>query len=117
MKFALATLYVNDMEKSLTFYNEILEIPILRRQATRHGTELIFLGIDGEANLELIAAEEKVHYAGFSIGFTVEDLSAIKEKLSLNGYPVKQEISPDPSVTLCFLDRPNGEDVELIAYK
>lgn len=117
MKFALATLYVKDMEKSLEFYNKILEIPIVRRQLMGEGKELIFMGIDGEANLELIPADEKVNYSGFSIGFTVESLLSTKEKLNINGYTIKPEISPNNFTTICFLNGPNGEKIELIEYK
>lgn len=117
MKFALVTLYVQDMEKSLTFYNNILEIPIIKRQPIGSGKELVFLGIDNEVNLELIPSEDKITYSGFSIGFETKDLPSAKQRLADNGYAVKREFSPAPSTTLCFLDGPNGEQIELIEYK
>lgn len=117
MKFALATVYVMDMEKSLAFYNELLGIPIISRQPFGPGKELVFLGIDGQANLELIPAEGKVIYSGFSIGFEVEDLKAVKEKLSQSGYAFKREASPQEGLTLCFFEGPNGEEVELIEHR
>jgi lactoylglutathione lyase len=105
------------MKKSLEFYNNLLEIPIVRRHIIGPGKELVFMGIDGEVNLELIPSDEKNSYSGFSIGFEVDDLPAIKERLNKHGYPVKREMSPDNSTTLCFLTGPNGEDVELIGKK
>ncbi len=117
MKFSLATLHVQDMEKAVAFYNGLLEIPIIRRQPIGGGKELMFMGVDGQPNLELIPSTEPVSYSGFSIGFDVEDLEAIKQKLAQNGYPVKHEMTAGPSTVLCFLQGPNGEEVELIYYR
>jgi lactoylglutathione lyase len=116
MKFSLVTLYVKDMEKSLTFYNRLLEMPIVGRHAIGQGKELVFLGTDGNVQLELIPADTEVVYSGFSIGFEAADLTGIKERLAANGYMIKREFSPAPTTTLCFLDGPNGEEIELIAY-
>lgn len=117
MKFSLVTLHVNDMEKTLAFYNKLLEIPIVRRQPMGPGKELVFMGVNGEPNLEIIPSDTEVVYSGFSIGFDVENLAAIKERLAANGYMIKREMSPGPSFILCFLDGPNGEEVELVEYK
>jgi hypothetical protein len=105
------------MRKSLDFYNAMLEIPIISRQPIGPDKELVFLGVEGEANLELIPTDEDISYSGFSIGFEVDNLPAMKERLAANGYAIKREFSPEPSMTLCFLDGPNGEEVELIARK
>jgi len=116
MKFALLTLHVKDMDKSLAFYHELLEMPIVRRQPPGPGKELVFLGQDGDVNLELIPAEGDTVFSGFSAGFVVEDLAAVKERLAAHGYPVKREFSPNPSLILSFLDGPDGEEIELIKY-
>ncbi|MDF2842721.1 MAG: Glyoxalase/bleomycin resistance protein/dioxygenase [Herbinix sp.] len=116
MKFSLTTLYVKDMEKSLEFYNTLIGLPIVRRQVIGEDKELVFLG-DGDTLLELIPSDGNVQYAGFSIGFDVDDLLEAKERLENNGYKIKREMSPNSSLTLCFLDGPNGEEVELLEYK
>ncbi len=116
MKFSLATLYVTDMVRSLDFYNGLLDIPILRRQPAGPGKEFIFLGVEGQPNLELIPSDTPVAYAGFSIGFDVEDLPTLKARLAEGGYPVKREFSPAPGLVLCFLEGPSGEEVELISH-
>jgi lactoylglutathione lyase len=104
------------MEKSLEFYNGLLGMPIVRRHNIESGEELVFMG-DGDLMLELIPSGGKISYAGFSVGFEVEDLPAIKERLRMHGYSVKREFSPDNSTILCFLTGPNGEDVELVGKK
>ncbi|MDR2740593.1 MAG: VOC family protein [Treponema sp.] len=117
MKFALVTLYVENMEKSLEFYNKLLEIPIVGRHKIESGEDLVFMGMDDGVKLELISSNGKISYSGFSIGFEVDDLPAIKERLNVCGYSVKREMSPNNSTTLYFLTGPNGEDVELIGRK
>ncbi len=116
MKFSLVTLHVKDMEKALAFYNGLLEMPIAGRQPIAPGKELIFLG-GGDVKLELVPSDTEISYSGFSVGFDVEDLSAVKKRLSDNGYSVKNEYSPAPNLTLAFLDGPCGEEVELIERK
>jgi lactoylglutathione lyase len=117
MKLALVTLYVNDMEKSLNFYNTLLEIPISGKRQMAAGKDLVFLGDAGHVNLELIPCDTQTSYQGFSIGFNVENLESAKQRLSAAGYEIKREFSPMPSVTLCFFDGPNGEEIELIENK
>jgi len=114
MKFALTTLYVKDMEKSLSFYHDLLGMPVIRRLSMGPGREMAFLGTAGDVNLELITSDANVTYAGFSIGFEVDDLEAAKERLEVNGYALKREIKPAPTVTLAFFNGPNGEEVELM---
>lgn len=113
-RFSLVTLHVNDMEKSLKFYTELLEMPIVRRLPYSGGREIVFLGVEGQPILELIPSDGFTTYAGISIGFEVEDLQAAKQRLAENGYVVAREFSPNPSLTLCFFDGPNGEEVELL---
>ncbi|MDL2327586.1 VOC family protein [Ruminococcaceae bacterium OttesenSCG-928-A11] len=117
MKFALASLYVSDLEKSLHFYNTLLEMPILRQMSGPGGAELVFLGQEGGVCLELVSAKAPETYSGFSLGFEMEDLAAAKKRLAAGGYPVLEELAAGPQTTICFLDGPNGEKVELIEYR
>ena len=117
MKSVLITLYTEDVQKSLDFYNGLLEIPIIRRQTVGNGEELVFLGVGGIETLELVPADAGTAYAGFSIGIEVVDILTIKKRLEENGYPTEPIVSVNESTTLCFLEGPNGEKVELIEYK
>lgn len=110
MRFAFTALFVKSMAKTLAFYNDILEMPILHRD----GNDMVVLGVQGEPGLELIASENEVSYSGFVLSFEVERLDALKEKLAQNGHPIEQEFHRN-GATLAFLKGPNGEDVELIA--
>lgn len=114
MKFSLATIYVKDMDKSLYFYNELLQLPLIGRHKMGPNAELAFLGIEGDANLELIANGKDNEYKGFSIGFTVENLDETLKLLEENGHPLIKEINPSPDMRLCFVNGPDGEEVELM---
>lgn len=116
LKFSLVTLHVHmdNRDRTIEFYNKLLEMPIISRQEAGPNMELVFLGVEGEPNLEIIFSDEKFEYSGFSIGFDVEDLDLIKERLEVSGYKIKNEFSPSANTTLCFLDGPSGEEVELV---
>lgn len=116
MIFSLTTLYVQDMEKSLSFYNGLLGLPIVRKQLLPNGQTLLFMGMQGQPLLELIPSEQAVSYSGFSIGFNVEDLPSLRQRLAASGYAIKREFSPDDTTILCFLNGPNGEEIELISH-
>lgn len=117
MILSLFTLHVKDMDKAMEFYNKLLGIPVVRTIPTQDGKSIVFLGVDGHPNLELIPSSSDVRYDGFSIGFHVDNLEEAKTRLSNSGHPVKKEFSPSPNTVLCFLDGPNGEEVELIYHK
>ena len=116
MKLSIIALYVKDYEKSLYFYNTLLGLPVSHRQPGHGGTELVFLGEKGNVSIELIPIPPE-SYTGFSLGFDVENLAEAKKHLTENGYPVEDEMAINPQTTICFLDGPNGEKIELIERK
>ena len=59
MKFALTTLYVQNMEKALFFYNEILGLPLISKLPIAEGKEIVFLGTE-DFKLELIPCDNRV---------------------------------------------------------
>jgi len=63
MDFSWTTIRVNDMEQSLTFYQEIVQLPLQRRSNLEGDMELAFLGA-GETKVELIwrKDEKTAHY-------------------------------------------------------
>lgn len=114
MKFSLATIYVKDMDRSIKFYTELLEIPLLGRRSMGPHGEMAFLGEEGNVNLELISTGQKVEYKGFSIGFQTENMDKAIKMLSENGYEIEKELNPAPSIRLCFFKGPDGEEIELL---
>ncbi|HZH93420.1 MAG TPA: VOC family protein, partial [Tissierellaceae bacterium] len=83
MKFCWTTLTVNDMDKSIEFYSEIVGLKVDRRFNAGPDTEICFLG-EGETKLELICDTDirpDCLGEGISMGFEVESLDLLKKEL------------------------------------
>lgn len=115
MKFAITTLYTKNLEKTVEFYTTFLDMPVIDRRAVAQEKELVFLGQKGDVILELVETDEDISYSGFSLGFEVDDLDSLKEKLKKNGYHMHLEMPAGESSFLCFFKGPNGEEIELIS--
>lgn len=116
MKFALVTLYVKDMEKTLNFYYKVLGLPIIGRHSVGEGKELIFLGEEDKPCIELVPTDEETSYEGFSIGFDVSNLKETKKALAQHGYTIDKEMKAGDSGVICFFTGPNGELIELMSH-
>lgn len=117
MKFSLVTLYIKDMEPSLRFYRDALGMREVRRFKTPTG-EIAFLSHGDGAQLELIAsAAADVNYAGFSIGFDVDDIEAASKLLEQScAKKLRGPIAAGGETQLAFFEGPSGEEVELIQH-
>lgn len=116
MKFGFVTLYVQDMEKSLHFYNEALGLNITERRFTDKGGEMAMLGEPGQPNIELLfdPLYEQNSYTGFSIGIDVEDLDAAVAHMETHKYfLLRGPYSPTPGVRFSFVKDPNDITVQL----
>ena len=113
---------VNDLERSVKFYQEALGLEVARRFISPRGAQLVFLRVPGsEEEIELCqmpagAAEpvsvqpDLVHLA-----FGVENLEAFAGELHGKGFV----LSDGPTKTgsgsvIAFIDAPEGYEVELI---
>lgn len=117
MKFCWCTITVNNMEESLSFYQEIVGLSITRRFAAGPGTEIAFLG-DGGTEVELVChADSRAlgNVEGISLGFEVasvdEMISFVEKKgLKVEGGPVQ----PNPSVKFFFVKDPSGVTIQFV---
>lgn len=117
MSFSFVTIYVDDMDKALGFYQGLLDLPLLRRSPIQDG-EMVFLGTETGAQLEIISSlGQQSSYSGFSLGITVDSLEQTSQKLIAAGYPLlRGPISPSPVVSFSFFRDPFGIEVELIEH-
>ena len=69
MSFCWATITVNDLEESLSFYQDIVGLTVDRRFQAGPGMEIVFLG-DGETKVELIRKQVKEckHWTPYFLG-------------------------------------------------
>lgn len=117
MSFLWTTLYVKDMEESLSFYQDILGLSIANRFQARPGVEIVFLG-DGETKVELIWDQEKKNPSmgqDISLGFQVDSLADQLEFIKEKGIPIlRGPIEPNPSTKFFFISDPNGLTIQFV---
>ena len=116
MKFVWTTLQVEDLDRSLAFYNGLLGLPIVERfQGT--GNEIAMLGETNGTHLELVCKGQPAPEPpgqGISVGIAFPSLDAISETLSNAGCKVSPLISPNPNVRFRFVSDPDGYTVQLV---
>lgn len=122
VKKLLHTRYrVNDLERTVKFYQEALGLTVSRRHTSPRGAQLVFLATpNSEEEIELCqmpagSAPVQVQADLTHLAFEVENLKAFTEELRAKGF----ELSDGPTVTssgstIAFIDAPEGYEVELI---
>lgn len=115
MKFLWVTIAVNNMEKSLYFYQEIVGLKVSRRFTPGPGREIVFLG-EGETQVELI--HDSGHPApgrvdGLSLGFEVQSLDDMMAFVKGNGVEVEGGvIQPNPHIRFFYARDPDGVRIQ-----
>lgn len=117
MKFCWSTLMVRDMEESLRFYQEIIGLPLERRQKAGPGVELAFLG-DGETKVELICNEAKRNITvgqDISWGFETQSVDEMMESMLKKGICIHSgPFQPNPHVRFFYVLDPNGLKIQVV---
>lgn len=122
VKKLLHTRYrVNDIERSVKFYQEALGLSVSRRHTSPRGAQLVFLATpNSDEEIELCqmpagAEPVKVQSDLTHLAFEVENLTAFADELKAKGFA----LSDGPTTTgsgslIAFIDAPEGYEVELI---
>jgi lactoylglutathione lyase len=122
VKKLLHTRYrVNDIERSVKFYQDALGLTVSRRHTSPRGAQLVFLSTPNSVEeIELCqmpagAVPVQVQSDLTHLAFEVDDLRAFAAVLKAKGY----ELSDGPTTTgsgslIAFIDAPEGYEVELI---
>ena len=121
VKKLLHTRYrVNDLEKTVAFYKDVLGLQETRRHTSGRGSQLVFLKApESEEEIELCKFDESgpviVGPDLTHLGFEVDDLEEFASDAAANGYP----LSDGPHKTsggsvIAFIDAPEGYEIELI---
>jgi len=111
---------VNDLERTVKFYRDILGLQEVKRHKSPRGSELVFL--KAPESEELI---ELCHFPGSEpvqvqadlthLAFEVDSLAEFEQHLARHG--LKYSDGPTPTSTgsrLAFIDAPEGYEIELI---
>jgi len=121
VKKLLHTRYrVTDLEKTVSFYKDVLGLKEIRRHTSSRGSQLVFLKApESEEEIELCKFDESgpvlVGPDLTHLAFEVDDLDKFAREAAAKGYP----LSDGPHRTeggsaIAFIDAPEGYEIELI---
>ena len=121
VKRLLHTRYrVEDLEKTVSFYRDVLGLEETRRHTSPRGSQLVFFKAPGsEEEIEICKFDEsgpvKIGPDVTHLAFEVEDMEAFARHAEAKGYPLSDGPTPTSSGSvIAFVDAPEGYEVELI---
>jgi lactoylglutathione lyase len=127
MRILHTMLRVGDLEKSLTFYIEVLGMKLLRRTDYPDGKfTLVFVGYSDEASGAVIELTYNWGVEKYDLGnayghiaIEVEDAYAACENIKQRGGKVVREAGPmkHGNTVIAFVEDPDGYKIELIQRK
>ena len=122
VKKLLHTRYrVNELERTIQFYKEVLGLEEVRRHKSPRGSELVFLKApESEELIELCyfptSGPVQVQADLTHLAFEVDSLEEFGKHLAARGlkYSDGPTMKPDGSGGFAFIDAPEGYEIELI---
>jgi len=114
---------VSDMDKSISFYQDVLGMEVIEQKNSPRGSKLVFLKFpDMDCELELCSfpdsgsvhvPEDLVHLA-----FEVDDLEVCIEKLNAAGVPITEgPLETSNGTKFIFTEDPDKYEIELMYHK
>ncbi len=112
---------VDDLDRSVRFYRDVLGLEEVRRHKSPRGSELVFLkALESESTIELCSfpasGPVQVQTDLTHLAFEVESLVGFAAHLASLGlaYSDGPHYRPDGSGGFAFIDAPEGYEIELI---
>ena len=114
---------VNDLERTVKFYRDVLGLKEIKRHKSPRGSELVFMQADGSdelielcyfPNSEPVKCQADLTH----LAFEVTNLAEFEKHLAQHG--LKYSDGPTTSssgTTFAFIDAPEGYEIELIEKK
>jgi len=120
VKKLLHTRYrVQDLEKTVSFYKDVLGLQEVRRHTSGRGSQLVFFKApESEEEIEIckfdqsgpiVVGPDLTHLA-----FEVDDLDDFAQAAAAKGYPLSDGPHASSSGRIAFIDAPEGYEIELI---
>jgi lactoylglutathione lyase len=111
---------VNDLERTVDFYRDVLGLKEIKRHKSPRGSELVFLQTPGSEELIEItcfpgSGPVQVQPDLTHLAFEVDNLDEFAKHLAAHG--LKYSDGPTTSssgTTFAFIDAPEGYEIELI---
>jgi len=121
IKRLLHTRYrVSDLEKTVSFYKDVLGLEETRRHTSGRGSQLVFFKAPGsEEEIELCKFDESgpvvVGPDLTHLAFEVDNIEEFARHAKAKGYPLSDGPHPNSSGgAIAFIDAPEGYEIELI---
>lgn len=111
---------VNDIERTVKFYEQALELKVARRSVSPRGAQIVFLATpNSEEEIEICqlpnSPSVQVQPDLMHLAFEVDDLAAFTAELERKGFKLSDGPTPTSSGSvIAFIDAPEGYEVELI---
>jgi len=110
---------VNDLEKTIQFYEQALGLKVARRHTSPRGAQLAFLQTPGsEEEIELCQLKDAPSVAVqpdlMHLAFQVDNLEKFAAELATKGFKLSDGPTKSSSGMIAFIDAPEGYEVELI---
>jgi lactoylglutathione lyase len=111
---------VNDIERSVKFYQDALGLTIARRSVSPRGAQIVFLATpNSDEEIELCqlpnSPSVQVQPDLMHLAFEVDDLKAWAAAAEQRGFKLSDGPTPTSSGSIiAFIDAPEGYEIELI---
>jgi lactoylglutathione lyase len=111
---------VNDLERTVKFYEQALELKVARRSVSPRGAQIVFLATpNSDEEIEICqlpnSPSVQVQPDLMHLAFEVDDLKAFTARLEKKGFKLSDGPTPTGSGSvIAFIDAPEGYEVELI---
>lgn len=122
MKFLWTTIYVRNLDESVSFYSDLLGLQVIKRFPAGPDTEIAFMGnrTDNETLVELMADSKKGITSfgeSISIGFAVDSVDAMLDIVKRKDIPVNSGPFETPAFRFFCIKDPNGLNVQFFQQK
>src|SRR4029450_5407545 len=122
VKKLLHTRYrVQDLDKTVSFYKDVLGLKELRRHTSGRGSQLVFLKAPhGDEEIEICKFDGRGPIGGgrdlTPLAVEVENLQKFAKHAEAKGYPLSDGPHSTGSGKIAFIDAPEGYEIELIEH-
>ena len=120
VKRLLHTRYrVHDLEKTVSFYKDVLGLEEVGRHTAGRGSQLVFLKPPGsDEEIEICKFDESgpvmVGPDLTHLAFEVDDMEKFAKHAAAKGYPLSDGPHSTGTSKIAFIDAPEGYEIELI---
>lgn len=111
---------VNDLERTITFYENALGLKVARRNVSPRGAQIVFLATpNSDEEIEICqlpnSPSVQVQPDLMHLAFEVDSIEQFAAEIAQKGYKLSDGPTKTSSgSTIAFIDAPEGYEVELI---